>query len=101
VLAQDVPVRENSKYVLSYRYRTSEIAPGTGLAWRIADTKHATTLAEGPDLSADEETQNRISFATPAGCRLVRLSLDYRRSLGTTRITGYVVLRSIQMELGN
>ena len=101
VLAQYVPVRENGRYKLSYRYRTSGIEPGTGLTWRIADSKRATSLGEGPNLSAEQETQNQLAFVTPPGCRLVRLSLDYRRSLGTTRITGFVVLRSIQLETAN
>ena len=101
MLLQFVPVQENRTYKLSFLYRTSGIAAGTGLAWRITDTNGARSLGEGKDLSAENETQDQVSFGTPAGCRLVRLSLMYRRSLGTSRIAGFIVLRSIDMELAN
>ena len=101
VLAQYVPVRENRKYELKSLYRTSGIAAGTGLAWRIADVNGSRSLGEGHDLSAEEEMQEQVSFRTPNGCHLVRLALVYQRSLGTTRIAGYIVLRSIEMESGN
>jgi hypothetical protein len=101
VLVQYVPVQEIRKYKLTFRYRTSGIAAGTGLAWRIADTNGGNGLAEGRDLSAEEEIHDQVSFDTPPGCRLVRISLLYQRSLGTTRIAGFIVLRSIALELAN
>lgn len=101
VLVQYVPVQENRKYKLSFLYRTSGIAAGTGLAWHITDGNGARNLGEERDLSAETATQDQISLGTPAGCRLVRLSLVYQRSLGTTRIAGFIVLRSIRMELAN
>jgi hypothetical protein len=52
-------------------------------------------------LSAEEEIHDQVSFDTPPGCRLVRISLLYQRSLGTTRIAGFIVLRSIALELAN
>jgi hypothetical protein len=99
VLLQFVPVWENRTYKLRFQYRTSGIAAGTGLAWRITDMNGARSLGKGRDLSAENETQDQVSFSTPAGCRLVRLSLVYQRSLGTTRIAGFIVVRSIDMEL--
>jgi len=99
VLVQYVPVQEIRKYKLTFRYRTSGIAAATGLAWRIADRNSGNGLAEGRDLSAEEETQAQVFFDTPPGCRLVRVSLLYRRSLGTTRIAGFIVLRSLALEL--
>jgi hypothetical protein len=100
-LVQYVPVEENRRYELTYRYRTSGIAAGTGLAWQVAGANGAGNLGTGRDLSAEEETEGQLSFATPVGCRLVRLSLDYQRSLGTTRIAGFVVLGSVAIELAN
>jgi hypothetical protein len=101
VLVQRVPVQDNRKYQLRFRYRTSGIATGTGLTWRITDMNGASSLGVERDLSAEQEIQDQISFGTPVGCRLVRLSLVYQRSLGTTRIAGFIVLRSIDMELAN
>ncbi len=98
-LVQYVPVRENRKYELEFQYRTSGIAAGTGLAWRIAEVNGVKSLTESRDLSAEDETQEQASFRTPGGCHLVRLSLVYQRSLGTTRIAGYIVLRSVKLEL--
>jgi hypothetical protein len=98
-LAQFVPVEENRTYSLRSRYRTSGIAAGTGLAWRVTGANGSGSFGEASDLSAEDEREDRVSFVTPAGCRLVRLSLVYQRSLGTTRIAGYVVLRSVAMEL--
>jgi hypothetical protein len=80
-----------------YLYRTSGIAAGTGLAWHITDPNGTGRLGDGPDLSAGKETEDQLPFVTPPGCRLVRLSLTYQRSLGTTRIAGFVVLRSVNM----
>jgi tetratricopeptide (TPR) repeat protein len=100
-LVQYVPVQENRQYKLTFRYRTSGIAAATGLAWRIADRNSGNGLGEGRDLSAEEEVQAQVSFDTPPGCRLARVSLLYQRSLGTTRIAGFIVLRSLALELAN
>ena len=100
-LVQYVPVQENRQYKLTFRYRTSGIAAATGLAWRIADRNSGNGLGEGRDLSAEEEVQAQVSFDTPPGCRLVRVSLVYQRSLGTTRIAGFIILRSLALELAN
>jgi tetratricopeptide (TPR) repeat protein len=97
VLVQYVPVEEKRKYELRFLYRTSDIPPGTGLTWRVAAVNGAASLGEGKDLSAENETQEQLSFQTPAGCRLVRLSLAYQRSLGTTRIAGFIVLGSVDL----
>ena len=40
-LVQYVPVQENRKYKLRFLYRTSGIAAGTGLTWRITDRNGA------------------------------------------------------------
>jgi len=100
-LVQYVPVQENRQYKLTFRYRTSGIAAATGLAWRIADRNSGNGLGEGRDLSAEEEVQAQVSFDTPPGCRLARVSLLYQRSLGTTRIAGFIILRSLALELAN
>lgn len=97
-LAQFVPVRENTPYELRFRYRTSGVTAGTGLGWRITDSSGARMLTEPEGLSSDSEAKARLSFATPAGCRLVRLALVYRRVPGTTRIEGFIVLRQIALK---
>ena len=97
-LVQLVPLRAKTPYQLSFAFRTQDIPSGAGLAWRIVDAAAGTVLKEGPSLASEPETQAHLSFETPAECRLVRLSLRYRRAPGTTRTEGFLVLRNVALE---
>ena len=97
VLAQFAPVKESAEYRLKFDYRTSRIAPGTGLEWRITDLNGA-SLGVGQSLSSEEDAEEQVAFQTPAGGRLVRVALVYQRSLGTTRIEGFLILRNVRLE---
>jgi hypothetical protein len=96
VLAQFLPVREKTSYELKFTYRTSGIGPGTGLRWRVMEASGG-VLAEGDSLSSEEQKEDRISFRTPAGRRLARIALEYRRAAGTTRAAGFVALRHVDV----
>jgi tetratricopeptide (TPR) repeat protein len=96
-LAQFAPAQEGTGYQLRFRYRTSGIAPGTGLAWRITDLSGA-SLGVGKSLSSDQEIEDGVTFRTPSGCRIVRVALVYQRSPGTTRIEGFLILRNVVLE---
>jgi tetratricopeptide (TPR) repeat protein len=95
LLSQFLPVEARSRYTLQYLYRSSGVAPGTGLRWLVLDGD--TILARGDSLSADRESPGEFSFATPARCRFVHLILGYERASGTTRIEGSVLLRSLSL----
>jgi len=95
VLAQLVPVSEKMQYELRFLYRTRGIATGQGLGWRITDASHGTALGEGAGVASEEDAEGRLTFATPAECRLVRLALRYHRSPGTTRMEGFLILRTV------
>ena len=95
VLAQLIPVRENAGYELGFAYRTSGIAANTGLGWRLSDARSGAILMESGSLSSEDDSQASVKFRTPAACRLARLALRYRRTPGTTRIAGFVVLREV------
>jgi len=97
-LVQLVPLRGRTPYQLSFVFRTEGIPSGAGLGWRIADAVSGAVLREGPSLASETETSARFSFQTPAECRLVRLSLRYRRTPGTTRMEGFLVLRNVALE---
>lgn len=97
-LAQLVPVHGNTPYQLAFLFRTQGIPSGAGVRWRIADAIAGTVLQEGPSLASEPETLAHLSFETPQQCRLVRLSLTYRRTPGTTRMEGYLVLRNLALE---
>jgi hypothetical protein len=59
-------------------------------------------LVQGENLASDREREVRFSFRTPACAPLVRLTLTYRRALGTTRIEGFIVLRNLRLtRVGN
>ena len=97
-LAQMVPVQENQAYELKFTYRTSGIPPGAGPRWQVADAFGTSVVAESEPLSLQETAQGRLSFVSPAGCRLIRLVLAYQRAPGTTRIEGYMVLRDVRLD---
>jgi hypothetical protein len=99
VLAQLVPVRSQSRYELRFRYRTEGIARGAGLAWRVISAVDGAVLAEGQSLESESDSDRQILFETPAECRLVRLSLQYHRAPGTTRIEGFLVLQEVALSL--
>ena len=54
-----------------------------------------TALGEGAGVASEEDAEGRLTFATPAECRLVRLALRYHRSPGTTRMDGFLILREV------
>jgi hypothetical protein len=88
---------KNSSYQLRFWYRTSGIEPETGLGWRITDLHGASGIAQGKSLASESEKEDGLAFTTPAGSGLVRLTLTYRRALGTTRIEGFLVLRKLRL----
>ena len=98
VLAQLVPVREKMQYELRFVYRTRGIASGQGLGWRITDAGGGTVLGEAAGVASEEDAEGRLTFETPAECRLARLALRYHRSPGTTRMEGFLVLRKVAVK---
>lgn len=93
VLSQFVPLLPAREYRLRFGYRTSHIAPDTGVHWRILDPATGAELAErSSHLSSDEEIQQEVTFSTPAETRAARLVLMYQRTPGTTRIEGSIFL---------
>ena len=127
VFEQVVPLVPARKYRLRYSFRTSGIAPGSGLRWEIAplspwqggwappaqrpcsitngntvsrvlpERRGEPWSAGSPDLSSDDWTPGEFSFATPDRVGAARLSLNYRRASGTTRIEGSIHLRAVSL----
>lgn len=93
VLIQLIPVRPRTRYQFAFIYRTTEIAPETGLTWKVLDAQPDLLLAQSGSLSSESETGGTIAFETPDGCRMLKVALTYLRSSGTTRIAGAIVLR--------
>ena len=96
-LSQIVPVQENAEYELTFRYRTSGIAPGTGLGWRVSDLRGRIIRGPADNISSAGEMQQRITFKTPHGTPAVRISFAYDRAIGTTRIEGWIALSGARL----
>jgi hypothetical protein len=100
-LSQFIPVRESAHYEVEYLYNTSGISDGSGLSWNIEYTDVKQTANTTAAITSAEKGSTRVlSFDTPPGCHLVRLSLAYRRAPGTTRIEGNIVLRRVRLRRG-
>jgi hypothetical protein len=99
LLWQWVPVLPDSRYRLSFRYRTDALPPDTGLAWTAWDetAPARAELAASPQLKAAETWIESTSlFRTRRQTRLIRVVFSYQRSQGTTRATGSVSLAGIR-----
>ena len=100
---EDCKVAEQSivlapgNYEMEYSYRTDEIAANTGLRWEIVDGDSERVLAESPDLSSELLNRAFVEFSIPPEASLIHLRLQYQRALGTPRISGTLVIASVQI----
>jgi hypothetical protein len=99
VLAQLVPVTQKMRCQLRFGYRTGGVASGAGLAWRVMDSKSGVILTEGNTLASEMDTEGRLDFETRPESSLVRLALVYRRTPGTTRIEGFLILHKATLKM--
>ena len=96
-IAEQAIVLPPGNYELEYSYRTDEIPPETGLRWQIIGADSETVLAESTDLSSETMKRENFEFSIPPDASLVHLRLQYRRTLGTPRISGTLVIPSVQI----
>jgi hypothetical protein len=92
-----LPVRENTAYEFTVLYGEAGIPRDAGLGWRVTDMdgRNIAEAAESPALK--DGARDAIRFVAPPGCRLARIAFAYRRTLGTTRIEGSIVLREASL----
>ncbi len=85
-------------YRFRYEYRTSGIAAGSGLRWRVFDlTRAEELLVESGHLCREGWAAESLVFTAPPALKLVRLALGYQRTPGTTRIEGSLSLRNLTL----
>lgn len=96
-IAEQSIVLAPGNYEMDYTYRTQGIAPATGLQWQIAAANAIKPLAKSSDLSSDALTHAKMIFSVPRGMSLADLRLIYQRALGTTPISGSLVISSVQI----
>jgi hypothetical protein len=82
---------------LDVSYRTSGIQNDAGLSWQVEPRLPAQTPQELPIAASENKTWGHFQFVVPPGCRGVQLALAYRRTLGTMRIEGYIVLNEVRL----
>ncbi len=97
-VAEQELVLKPGKYAMSYSYRTTDIPAASGIRWQILDAKSDTVLDESPYLSSDALVYAGFGFSVPADAPLVRVRLDYRRAIGTTRIAGMLDVSSTRIQ---
>jgi len=97
MIADQAVVLAPGDYNVRYAYQTSGIAPDTGIQWEIYDARTGNRLLMSPNLASDSLTEASVPLSVPPSASLLHVSLYYRRSLGTTRISGGLVVRSIQI----
>jgi hypothetical protein len=95
ILWQYLPLEPAHSYIAEFEYRTEDIAPATGLRWKLFDLDGAEIAATSPQLSSPEWKHESIIFGA-RGNSLARLSLCYQRPPGATRIEGSLWIRNMQ-----
>lgn len=97
-IAEQAVVLKPGNYKMDYAYHTSDIPTETGIRWEIIDANSNTVIVNSPDLSSDALKNSTLAFTVPPEGSILRLRLAYQRSLGTPRISGMLVLRSIRVQ---
>lgn len=98
IIAEQYLTLPPGSYNLSYSYHSTGIAPDTGIRWQILDAKTGAVVTESEALSSDAQKQTSWRFAIPNGDPLQRLRLDYQRALGTSRISGTLLVLSTRIQ---
>ena len=73
LMNQTAPVQAQKDYVLAVDYRTSGIAPGSGIAWPVTDERTGAVLARTASLSAEQGGTAHACFTAPDGAAFVNL----------------------------
>jgi len=103
LLAQIVPLVPGHKYRLDYEYRGDEVDEDSGVNWEIAGLGASSTISQAIDIQSEhlkmtgDWVTGHLSFDAAAGSA-ARLSLHYKRALGTVRHQGTVALRRVAIE---
>lgn len=98
-IAEQAVVLGPGSYQMDYSYRTEGIAPGTGVQWQITAAGLSKPLAQSSDLSSETPTRASMLFSIPQGISLAQLHLIYQRALGTTPISGSLVISSVRIHV--
>jgi hypothetical protein len=91
LMLQDVLLASTRRWRLAFEYRTEDMAPETGVRWRIAGTEWQAPASE-------TWTRASFDFDSPTTGGVAPLVLVYRRAPGTVRMDGSFWLRHVRIE---
>jgi tetratricopeptide (TPR) repeat protein len=98
LIAEQMLPLQSGRHQFAYRYRTVDIFPDTGLQWKAVDANLGTVLGSSPDLSNASPRVESFEFQTSEALALVRIRLQYRRPIGTRRLSGLLVVTATNLE---
>jgi len=101
VIAEQTIVLPPGSYKLESSYRTRNIPPDTGIQWQVLEAKSDNVIAGSSFLSSDSPAHVVLPFVVKPDERLLRLHLAYNRNLGTSRISGTVLVTSVSIQPGS
>ena len=99
LLRQTAPVEAGGNYALVVDYRSSDIAPGSGLAFAVEESRSATPIGQTASLSAPEGGQTTLCLAIPKDTHFVDVSLRFQRPPGTIRPEGRLTLQQVRLSI--
>lgn len=101
VIAEQTIFLPPGNYTLESSYRTRNILPDTGIQWQILESRSDNILATSVSLSSDTAARVVLPFVVGADEQLLRLRFAYNRALGTSRVSGSVVVTSVRIQSGS
>jgi len=100
-IAEQAIVLPPGKYRLESSYHTHNILPDTGIQWQIVEVKTDKIIASSVSLSSDTPAQLILHFVVNPDEQLLRLRLAYNRNVGTSRVSGTLVVTSVNIQSGS
>lgn len=96
IIAEQSALLQPRRYSFEYSYRTTGGVPMAGVRWQVFDPATKSILSESEDLTSSEPRSGKFSFAVPEET-LLRFRLVYKRTLGTSRVAGTLVVSSTKI----
>jgi hypothetical protein len=101
VIAEQTVYLPPGDYSLESFYRTRNISPDTGIQWLIFEARSDTIVASSASLSSDKPSRVVLPFVVKPDEQLLRLRLIYNRKVGTSRVSGTLVVTSVRIQSGS
>jgi tetratricopeptide (TPR) repeat protein len=101
VIAEQTIFLPAGDYRLESSYRTRNILPDTGIQWQILEANSDDILESSASLSSDPPARVILPFVVRPEEQLLRLRLTYNRSVGTTKVSGTLVVTSVNIQSGH